>query len=122
MKRFVCTFIMLVSSLLFFAGFANSADKYELTGFQEPGKNPPKCKMVWVDRTVKVVSVEGNNHGFWIDKFSKNFENQTKNVMYTAKINDKTAIGAKLQGNYHYCAYPIAKAGQQSATVTIILK
>ena len=110
--------LLMVSVLfLLFAG-TTTAQTYTLSGFQTKGSagNNAKleCKAVTIQKTVKIVSISGDNAGFWITKGGGT-------VAKYWKTNDPSAKGLTLKPGTYYI-YPNLKKNQHKASVTIKLQ
>lgn len=117
-QKFLKSLFILGLVLGFSIGMTN-AQTYTISGSQTRGSgagNNAKlnCQPVQITKNVKIVSVSGDNAGFWISKGSvviKRYWN----------TNDKSAIGVSLSPGTYY-VYPNLKNNQNHATVTIKLE
>lgn len=114
-------FFLSLSLVLFLAGvwgMSEASAQVKLHGSQikgTAGSNAQlKCQPITIQRPMKVVSVTGNNKGFWIVKGTttiKRYWNQ----------NDRAVVGLVLKPGKYYI-YPNLKRGQTRADVTLNLQ
>ena len=110
---------LLIISVMFllFSGYSYG-QSFELTGYQtkgSAGKNAKlDCKAVTINKTVKIISIAGDNAGFWITKGGAA-------IAKYWKTNDPKAIGFSLKPGTYYI-YPNLKRNQQKASVIVKLK
>ena len=94
------------------------AQQVEISGTQRrfPGRNAELSSVkVRIPKTMTIVSVTGNNNGFWITKNGK-----SEKAFWTEK-QTSDAVGYKLtKGEYQ--VFPNIKSDENSASVTIKLQ
>ena len=94
------------------------AQQVEISGTQQrfPGRNAELSSVkVKISKTMTIVSVTGNNNGFWIMKNGK-----SEKAFWTEK-QTSDAVGFKLtKGEYQ--VFPNIKTDESSASVTIKLQ
>ena len=109
--------LLLISFFVFWVTTA-AAQQIVISGTQQriPGRNAELSSLkVKISKTMTIVSVTGNNNGFWIMKNGK-----SEKAFWTEK-QTSDAVGYKLtKGEYQ--VFPNIKNDENSASVTIKLQ
>ncbi|MBP5503643.1 MAG: hypothetical protein IKR94_04740 [Bacteroidales bacterium] len=109
--------LLLISFFVFWIATA-VAQQVEISGTQRrlSGRNAElESQKVKIAKTMTIVSVTGNNNGFWITKNGK-----SEKAFWTEK-QTSDAVGYKLSKG-EYQVFPNLKTDENLATVTIKLK
>lgn len=107
---------IIVLSLVMFTALFAGAQTVTISGTQikgSAGKNAElKCNPVKITKTMKIIKVEGNCNGFWIQKGG---------VVTNRFYDNKKPVGTALKPGTYY-VYPNLKSGSNSANVKITLQ